>query len=271
MGDEGDDENERRTGAARRVSGVLWRLARHMGSGLLDFVLPPVCPVCRKPIDRPHALCPQCWGRLRPIERPYCERLGIPFGYDLGPGALSAEAIASPPVYDRARAAVLFEDVARDLVHGLKFHDRTELARPIGRMTARAGRELTVDADVIVPMPLHRSRLFTRKFNQAALIAHVVAAECGLPVDVGSLARIRATLPQVGLSEGEREANVRGAFRVAEAARAAIAARRVVLIDDVLTTGATVSAATRALKRAGAARIDVLTFARVAPGGPITI
>ena len=254
------------TFAALFSSGLL-----RLGRGALDLLLPPVCMACRKPVERTHALCPSCWSRLRPIERPYCERLGIPFGYDLGPGALSAEAIASPPVYDRARAAVLFDDVARDLVHGLKYHDRTELARLMGRMTARAGRDLTADADVIVPLPLHSSRLFTRKFNQAALIAREVGRESGVMVDVEALRRIRATKPQVGLSETERLENVRGAFRVAEAHRAMIEGRKVVLVDDVLTTGATVSAATRALKRARAARVDVLTFARVAPGGPITI
>ncbi|MDK9698410.1 MAG: ComF family protein [Siculibacillus sp.] len=238
---------------------------------MLDLVLPPVCSCCRTPVATPHGLCPACWSRLRPIERPYCERLGIPFGYDIGEGALSAEAIAAPPVFDRARAAVLYEDVAREIVRGLKYHDRTELARLVGRMTARAGRELTAEADVIVPLPLHRRRLWTRRFNQAALIAREVARSSGVPIDLTALTRVRATRPQVGLGEREREENVRGAFRVDPAHRPAIAGRRVVLVDDVLTTGATASAATRALRRAGATRVDVLTFARVAPGGPITI
>lgn len=263
-------EEPGRGGAARLFDGAR-RFGAGLGRRLLDLVLPPVCMACRQPVATPHGLCAACWSRLRPIERPYCERLGIPFGYDLGEGALSAEAIAAPPVFDRARAAVLYEEVAREIVQGLKYHDRTELARLVGRMTARAGRELTAEADVIVPLPLHRRRLWTRKFNQAALIAQEVGRLSGVAVDVAALTRIRATRPQVGLSERERAENVRGAFRVAAAHRAAIEGRRVVLVDDVLTTGATVSAATRALKRAGAARVDVLTFARVAPGGPITI
>lgn len=269
-GDETDVGGDRRSVLAR-LFGVLRPAAGTTARRLLDLVLPPVCMACRTPVAEPHAVCAACWARLRPIERPYCERLGIPFGYDLGEGALSAEAIADPPVFDRARAAVLYEDVARDLVQGFKYHDRTEIAPLLGRMTARAGRELTADADVIVPMPLHRRRLWTRKFNQAAMIALEVGRASGVPVEVAALLRIRATRPQVGLGERERSENVRGAFRVAPARRDRIAGRRVVLVDDVLTTGATASAATRALKRAGARRVDVLTFARVAPGGPITI
>lgn len=254
-----------------RLSARARTLGHETGRRLLDLVLPPVCMACSDPVATPHGLCAACWSRLRPIERPYCERLGIPFGYDIGEGALSAEAIASPPVFDRARAAVLYEEVAKDLVQNLKYHDRTELAGLVGRMTARAGRDLTADADVIVPLPLHRRRLWTRRFNQAAMIAREVGRLSGVPVELLALRRVRATRPQVGLGEREREENVRGAFRVDPAHRAAIDGRRVVLVDDVLTTGATASAATRALRRAGAARVDVLTFARVAPGGPITI
>jgi ComF family protein len=267
-----DDEVENEAeGGVRRLFARSRELGREVGRRLVDLALPPVCMACHVPVATPHGLCADCWSRLRPIERPHCERLGIPFGYDIGEGALSAEAIANPPVFDRARAAVLYDEVAREIVQGLKYHDRTELARLVGRMTARAGRDLTADAEVIVPMPLHRRRLWTRKFNQAAAIALEVGRITGLPVALTALLRVRATRPQVGLGEREREENVRGAFRVAPSGRAAIEGRRVVLVDDVLTTGATASAATRALKRAGASRVDVLTFARVAPGGPITI
>ncbi|MDR3493439.1 MAG: ComF family protein [Ancalomicrobiaceae bacterium] len=246
----------------RRLGHGLWRRA-------IDWVLPPVCAACGGPVADPEALCGTCWGALQFIERPYCERLGIPFGYDLGPGALSAEAIASPPPFNRARAAVIYGGPARDLVHALKYHDRPELAAMLGRMMARAGREILGDADLLIPIPLHRWRLFTRKFNQSALLAQAVGRESGVKVDLDCLDRIKATRPQVGLSGRDRLENVRGAFGVASANRIRVAGRRIVLIDDAYTTGATIGAATRALQRAGVGNVDVLTFARATLDGAI--
>ncbi|WP_083463750.1 ComF family protein [Prosthecomicrobium hirschii] len=251
-------------------SGLVAGAARLFRRGL-DFVLPPVCSQCRIPVAEPHSLCAGCWADLRLIERPYCERLGIPFGYDLGPGALSAEAIADPPPFDKARAAVLYEGMAAELVHRLKYQDRTELGRLIGRLTARAGTDLFPRAGLIVPVPLHPSRLLTRKFNQSQLIAAELGRQCGLPVDPLALARIKATDRQVGLNPRERAENVAGAFRVPPAAKARVAGMHILLVDDVLTTGATVKAATRALKRGGAAGVDVITFARVAAAGTLHI
>lgn len=242
------------------------RATLRLGRAVLDTALPPVCLACRRPVADDHALCVTCWGGLAPIERPFCERLGTPFSFDLGEGALSAAAIADPPPYDRARAAVRYGDVAGNLVHALKYRDRGEVAALMGRMAARAGRDLLVDADALVPVPLHPRRLWTRRFNQAATIAGVVGRSAGVAVDPFALTRVRPTPHQVGLDKGERADNVRGAFRVPAERRIAVEGRRLVLVDDVLTSGATVAAATRALKRAGAARVDVLVFARVVQG-----
>lgn len=233
------------------------------GRAMLDLVVPPVCAGCRTPIADQAGLCARCWGELSLIERPFCEQLGIPFAYDLGPGALSAEAIANPPPFGRARAVTRYDDVARRLVHALKYRDRQEIAIVMGKMMARAGGELTADAELLVPVPLHRTRLLMRRFNQAAALAAAVSRESGVPVSLHGLSRVRATRHQVGLTAKERESNVRGAFRVVPEAAPELAGRRVVLIDDVLTSGATVAAAVRALNRARVRSVDVLVFARV--------
>ena len=229
----------------------------------LDIALPPLCPACREPVEG-QALCPACWSKLSFITRPYCERLGIPFVYDPGPGILSMEAIAAPPAYQRARAAVRFDEISRALVHALKYSDRLDLAPMMGRGLSHAGRELLAEADALVPVPLHWRRLWARRFNQSAMLAAAISAESGVPVATGLLKRVKPTAQQVGLSRTERAANVQGAFRVPPEARGGVAGRRLVLVDDVLTSGATVDGCARALLRAGAANVDVLIFARVA-------
>ncbi len=227
----------------------------------LDLALPPLCPACREPVEG-RGLCPACWSKLSFITRPYCERLGIPFVYDPGPGILSMEAIADPPAYQRARAAVRFDEISRALVHALKYGDRLDLAPMMGRWISRAGREILAEADALVPVPLHWRRLWARRFNQSAILAAAISAESGVPIAAGALKRVKPTAQQVGLSRSERAANVQGAFRVPEG-RGAVAGRSLALVDDVLTSGATVDGCARAL-RAGAANVDVLIFARVA-------
>jgi ComF family protein len=249
--------------------------AAHLGRTVLrvalDAVLPPLCASCRTPLADAGGLCPACWAQMSFIAPPYCERLGIPFVYDPGPGVLSMEAIADPPAYDRARAVARYDGVARELVHRLKYGDRLDLAAFMGRWMARAGRELLDDADALVPVPLHWRRLWGRRFNQAATLARTAAAESGLPVLTAALTRQRATAHQVGLSRSARAINVQGAFAVTPEGRAAIHGKRIVLVDDVLTSGATVDACTRVLRRAGAGTVDVLVFARVVAAARVPI
>jgi ComF family protein len=244
---------------------------RRAGRTALEFALPLLCPSCREPLGEGVGLCASCWSRLSLIEPPYCARLGIPFVFDPGAGLLSMEAIANPPAYDRARAAVRYDDVAASLVHQLKYGDRLDLAPMMGRWMARAGRELLADANGVVPVPLHWRRLWARRFNQSAALAGAISALCGVPVMHGGLKRVRATPQQVGLSKAERADNVQGVFRVPAEQKAEITGQRIVLVDDVLTSGATVDACARALLRAGAAHVDVLVFARVVASarGPI--
>jgi ComF family protein len=227
---------------------------------LVDVALPQLCPSCREPVEGA-GLCPACWSKLSFIAPPYCERLGIPFPFDGGPGLLSMEAIADPPAYHRARAAVRYDEVARKLVHALKYGDRLDLAPTMGRWMARAGRELIADAEALLPVPLHWRRQWARRFNQSAVLAHIIAETSGRSVAHGALKRVKATPQQVGLDKSERAHNVQGAFRVP-----AVVGRKLLLVDDVLTSGATVDACARALLRAGAAGVDVLVFARVVAG-----
>jgi ComF family protein len=234
---------------------------------LADIALPPQCLSCDTPVGSHGALCARCWGKMRLIEKPYCAQLGIPFAYAFGPGALSAEAIADPPPFARCRAVAAFDDVARALVHGLKYRDQLDLAAWMASWMRRAGDELIADADVVVPVPLHRRRLWTRRYNQSVLLAQGVARLSGKPLATGALLRIRATEQQVGLTADQRDRNVRGAFQVPAAEKIKVEGRRVLLVDDVYTTGATVKASTRALLRAGAVAVDVLVFARVVRGG----
>jgi ComF family protein len=188
---------------------------------------------------------------------------GIPFAYDPGPGVLSMEAIADPPNYNRARAAVRYDETARTMVQAFKYGDRLDLAPAMGRWMATAGRELLGEADALVPVPLHWRRLWSRRFNQAATLAQTVSRTSGVPVAHDLLKRVRATRQQVGLTQSERTRNVQGAFRVPREARPQVLGKRLLLVDDVLTSGATLDTCARILLRAGAANVDVLVFARV--------
>jgi ComF family protein len=249
-----------RLAPARRAARLVRAALRHV----LDIVYPPACLACSAATAEPDRLCAPCWRKVRFIERPYCERLGIPFERDLGGPLLSPQAIAEPPEFDRARAVAHFaEGPVRDLVHRLKYGDRIELARPMGRWMARAGAELLMDADFLLPVPLHRWRLWTRRFNQAHALAGEIAKVTGVRADPLALERVKSTKPQVRLSRAQRAQNVQGAFRVPQDALPRLIDKRVVLVDDVLTSGATLEAAARALRRAGARRVDVLVFARV--------
>jgi ComF family protein len=187
----------------------------------------------------------------------------MPLPFDSGGVMVSAAAVSDPPPYDRARAVARYDGTVRALVHGLKFHDRQDVRTLLARWMAMAGTELIPGADLIVPVPLSRQRLLWRRFNQAALLAQELARIERRPFDPFALARVRSTASQVGLTRNERTANVRGAFAVPPAARERVEGRRVLLVDDIITTGATAGAAARALKRAGARAVDVIAVGMV--------
>ena len=253
-----------------------WR--RHLGQGarcasvmLLDLLYPPVCLGCEAPTATADTLCPQCFTQLRPITAPLCPVMGLPFEVFLGAGMLSAEALADPPPFRRARAAVIYNEVARTLVSRLKYGDRPELAQFCGRLMAGAGHELWTDQPILVPVPLHPARQRERRYNQSAELAQAIGKLTGLRVETGLVQRIRKTRQQVGLSGDGRQRNVAGAFAVHPDALVRVGNRPIVLVDDVYTTGATTKALTRALVKAHLPQVDVISFARVVIGAELPI
>jgi len=233
--------------------------------GVLDLVLPPRCLGCGTGVEAQGRLCVACWKALAFIGPPQCGRCGYPLPHagDGDPVLCPACAIEPPP-YERARAALRYDDGSRRLILAFKHADRTEMAPAFGQWLARAGAELLGGAALVVPVPLHRWRLLRRGGNQAALLAHALARESGLEVVPDGLLRVRATRSQQQLSGRARQENVTAAaFRVHPRLRDRLSGGRVILVDDVLTTGATVGACVTVLRRAGVAAVDVLTLARV--------
>ncbi len=247
-------------GAAR-----LFRLARGAGRAAFDILLPPTCPSCDAPVGAPGLLCAECFSALTMLAEPLCRRCGVPFMAEFmgGRAGLCPTCREHPPAFGRARAALLYDAAAARLILPLKYADRTELAGVLALHMARAGAALLRAAELLVPVPLHRHRLFARRYNQAALLAHALARRSGLPVLPDALVRRRPTQPLGALGAAARAAELTGAFAVRRSREGRIRGRCVLLIDDVLTSGATASACTEALREAGSVAIDVLAAARV--------
>ena len=258
---------------AEPVTGGLAAGLAAAGRRVLDVILPPHCLACGDTVDEPGSLCPPCWETMTFLGAPACACCGVPFEFDVGAGALCAACIRRPPVFERARSVLAYDDASRGLILGFKHADRTEAAPAFGRWLARAGADLIAEADIIAPVPLHWTRFWRRRYNQSTLLAQALAraARQGghqggrrLPVIPDLLTRRRRTPSQGGLGASARARNVRGAFRIKPAHQARLRGARVLLVDDVFTTGATVEACARVLLRAGAGAVDVLTLARVA-------
>lgn len=227
------------------------------------MLLPPLCLACRVPVEGQGGLCGRCWWGIDFIEPPLCDRLGIPLPYAVGERIVSAAALADPPVYERARAVARYGDVMRQLIHDVKFRDRHEGMKLFAGWLEHAGRELIGGTDLIIPVPLHVSRLWARRFNQSALLGRALSLRTRIPFEPDFLKRRKRTKSQVGLTVDQRRRNVAAAFAVNERNATAIRGRSVLLVDDVITTGATANACARALKQAGAAQVDLLALGRV--------
>ena len=239
------------------------RSAASLARSALNAVLPARCMLCGATVAEGGALCGACWGEITFLGSPACACCGYPFEYEVPVESLCAACTRRAPRFDRARAVFAYDDTSRALILSFKHADQTHQAPAFGQWLARAGAALIADTDLVVPVPLHRWRLFTRRYNQAALLAFALGREIQKPVAADHLQRHRRTRSQCHLSRTARIRNVEGAFAGREAWRERLNGMRILLVDDVQTTGATVEECARVLKRAGASEVDVLTLARV--------
>jgi len=241
--------------------------ARALWRGALDLVFPP------QSIDgglaQAGGLSAAAWSRIQFLDGPVCDGCGVPFEYDIG--GRCAACLARPRAFDAARAACLYDDTSREPILKLKHADRLDLAPLFARWLSRAARDLLEEADAIAPVPLHPSRLLSRRYNQAAEIARPLSKLSGVAYLPDALIRRRATETQGGKSGSGRKRNVSGAFQVPPGRARRVEGKRILLIDDVLTTGATAEGCARALKAAGAVRVDVAVVARVKEMAGLTI
>lgn len=231
---------------------------------LFDLLLPPRCHACRGPLSGggPLHLCDDCRGQLTPIDSPLCSCCGIPFATAGGSDHPCGDCLQHPPTYAAARAPFAYDGPVRDLIHRFKYQHQVRLRRPLAQLVAEGLSATVADwqPDLLVPVPLHPKRLRERGFNQAILLGSYLAKVWRIPLARTALARIRWTVPQIELDHHARAANVRGAFAVADPA--VVAGRRILLLDDVLTTGSTVAECSRMLQRTGAAAVYVVACAR---------
>lgn len=230
---------------------------------LFDFLLPPLCHICRSFIEDAGELhiCPACSEQLPLIMSPLCTVCGIPFT-GVGDDHICGKCLTHPPHFDCARAHLLYEGPARDMIHSFKYQHRTHLRRPLALLALKGMTDfITQQApDVIIPVPLHRSRLRKRGFNQAVLLGNLFSSRLAIPMLVNGLIRTRQTEPQIDLSAEERRNNVKGAFSTARPAD--VAGKQILLLDDVMTTGSTVNECAKELKKAGSSSVLVVTIAR---------
>ena len=229
----------------------------------IDILLPPRCLATGEIVDAPGMVCPAYWPKLQFIESPFCKICGIPFSFDIANDAMCAACMDLEPVFDCSRSAVVYNDASRKMILSFKYGDRLHAIHTFAPWMIRVGQELIDQADFIIPVPLHHRRLRERRFNQSALLAQEIARRSVKLFIPDLLERTRHTIPQQGLNYKERGKNVHGAFGISKNHLGTLKGKTVLLVDDVFTSGATLNECARAMKKAGAAAVNVLTIARV--------
>lgn len=236
-----------------------------------NAIWPPQCPSCGERVDSQGPLCISCWSQVHFLVEPQCCCCGVPFEYAQPVGAECLRCLTRRPVYRAAKSAMRYDDFSKALILRFKYGDRQDIARILADWMTRAGDNLLRDADLIMPVPLHWSRLFARRFNQSAILGKRIAASRDLVFDPTALRRVRRTPSQGAMKFKQRQRNVRGAFAVQNKAVPNVKDKGIILVDDVLTTGATAENCAKTLLEAGARHVDVLTAARVVQPGQILI
>lgn len=261
---------QQRTARLLHFVDAVRRAGRDIAGRLADLIIPPTCLACYEPLGQHDTVCANCWARISFIRAPLCDRLGLPMPFDAGTPMISAAAVANPPIYDHARAVAHYSGVMREMILAFKYGDSHNARKLFGRWLLSCGGDLVDACDVIAPVPMHPRRLLARRFNQAALLAQELARRADRPYGAQLVKRVRATTAQVGLTSAQRRSNLAGAFRVPASASGRVAGRAVLLVDDVITTGTTLDACARALRRAGAERVDAVALAIVTNESAVT-
>ncbi len=236
--------------------------AKQVSRALLNGLLPPRCISCYTRVDQPGSLCAHCWAELRFLGDPCCSICSHPFPHDVGEGAICASCIAKPPPYDRALSVLRYDEHSRPLITRFKYYDQTQGERRFVDWMTQKIAPIRDDIDLITPVPLHPRRLIHRTYFHSALLARGIANNSCIFLIPDLLVRTKHTPPQASLSKNERRRSVRSAFALHPRYTDVIRNKHVLLVDDVMTTGATIHACTRALKRAGASKVFVITLAR---------
>jgi ComF family protein len=227
----------------------------------VDIIFPPQCLACDVIVAIKGNLCHQCWDNMDFISSPQCNTCGMPFELDVGDSMLCGKCISDSPRYNKSRSVLQYGDNSSHLITSFKYSDKTHACKHFAQWMVRIGQEFINDADMIAPVPLHRKRLFMRRYNQSALLAKSISKQCGVPAYTSLLIRTKNTPPQAGLSSKQRAINVRNAFKINPYYENKIIGKNIILVDDVITTGSTINACVRALKKAGAGEVNVLTLA----------